>query len=115
MKAQLTEIDLNKLIDQIKSEPAWENAGRNSVPFFTSDTMRISVMGLKESAELKPHKAAGVISVQVLEGKIYFSTDEQISLVETGQMITLEENVTHSVIALKESFFLLTIATKSSS
>ena len=67
-------------------------------------------MGLHQNAELIPHKANGVISVQVLEGKIKFDTEEKSSLIEKGQMIALQENITHSVIALTESFFLLTLA-----
>jgi quercetin dioxygenase-like cupin family protein len=67
-------------------------------------------MGLHENAELKTHKANGVISVQTLEGKINFVTQQQSVIIEKGQMIALEENIAHSVTALKESFFLLTLA-----
>jgi quercetin dioxygenase-like cupin family protein len=51
-----------------------------------------------------------VISVQVLEGKIDFIAEQQHSLMEKGQIIALQENITHSVIAITESFFLLTLA-----
>jgi quercetin dioxygenase-like cupin family protein len=72
--------------------------------------MRIVLIGLHPNAELIPHKANGVISVQVLEGKIKFITEQQNSIIEKGQMIALHENITHSVIALIESCFLLTLA-----
>ena len=75
--------------------------------------MRIVLLGLHQNAELKPHKASGVISVQVLQGKINFITDEQSVDLEQGQMIALQENITHAVKALKESFFLLTLAINS--
>lgn len=72
--------------------------------------MRIVLIGLHENAELKPHKANGVISVHVLEGTINFVTEQQTSLIEKSQMIALHENITHSVLALTETFFLLTLA-----
>lgn len=110
LSAQLVEMDLNKFIDQIKNETAWKTSDRNSLAIFKSETMRIVLMGLHENAELKTHKANGVISVQTLEGKINFVTQQQSVIIEKGQMIALEENIAHSVTALKESFFLLTLA-----
>jgi quercetin dioxygenase-like cupin family protein len=110
LNAQLVEMDLHKFIAQIKSEAAWKESDRNSVTIFKSETMRIVLMGLHQHTELKPHKANGVISVQVLEGKINFSTEEKTSLVESGQMIALQDNITHSVMALTDAFFLLTLA-----
>lgn len=110
LNAQLVELNLNEFIDQLKNETTWADSDRNSVTIFKSETMRIVLMGLHQNAELIPHKANGVISVQVLEGKIKFDTEEKSSLIEKGQMIALQENISHSVIALTESFFLLTLA-----
>ena len=97
-------------IEQIKNEPTWKTNDRNSVTVFKSETMRIVLMGLHENAELKSHKANGVISIQTLEGKINFVTEMQSVILEKGQMIALEENIIHSVMALKVSFFLLTLS-----
>lgn len=110
LNAPLVEMDLNKFIDQIKSEVTWQESDRNSMTIFKSNTMRIVLMGLRENAELKPHKANGVISVQVIEGKMNFVAEDQTTLLEKGQMIALNDNITHSVLALKDTFFLLTLA-----
>ncbi len=109
LNAALVEMNLNEFIMQIRSEPNWANRDRNSVTIFKSDSMRIVLLGLHENAELKPHKANGVISVQVLEGKIEFTAGDQTAYLEKGQMIALQENIMHSVKALAESFFLLTL------
>lgn len=108
--APLLEMNLDGFITQIKNEVTWKESDRNSLTIFKSKTMRIVLMGLHESAELKPHKANGVISVQVLEGKINFSAEEQSCILEKGKMIALHENIVHSVTALKDSFFLLTLS-----
>lgn len=110
LNAPLVEVNLQTLIDQIKRETTWSDSDRNSITIFKSETMRIVLMGLHENAELKPHKANGVVSVHVLEGKIDFITEQRSSLMGKGQIIALQENVIHSIIALTETFFLLTLA-----
>jgi quercetin dioxygenase-like cupin family protein len=110
INAPLVEMNLDESIKQIKSEPTWADSDRNSVTLFKSDRMRIVLIGLHENAELTPHKANGVISVQVLQGKIAFGTEQQSTEVEKGQMIALHENITHNVKALTESFLILTLA-----
>ena len=110
LDAPIVKMNLYEFIEQIKNETTWKDSDRNSVTIFKSTTMRIVLLGLHENAELKPHKANGVISVHVLEGKINFVTEQLTSLIEKGQMIALHENITHSVLALTETFFLLTLA-----
>lgn len=110
LSAPLVEMNMNEFIKQIKDETTWADSDRNSVTIFKSETMRIVIIGLHENAELKPHKANGVISVQVLEGNIQFTAEEQTTQIKKGQMIALQENIMHSVRALTDSFFLLTIA-----
>jgi len=110
LNAPLVEMDLNGFIAQMKEESAWAESDRNSMTIYKSDTMRIVILGLRQNAELKTHQANGIISVQVLEGKINFVTEQKTVSVEKGQMIALHENTPHSVMALTETFFLLTLA-----
>lgn len=110
LNASLVEMDLFEYIRQIKAEATWAERDRNSFTLYKSDALRILLIGLHENAELKPHKSNGVISIQVLQGKLEFSTDEQNKHLERGQMIALQENISHGVKALTESFFLLTLA-----
>lgn len=108
--APLIEMNLFDSITQIKSEATWTESDRNSVTLFKSESMRIVLIGLHLNAELKPHKASGMISVQVILGKIEFKAEQQIIHMEKGQMIALQKDIFHSVKALTESFFLLTLA-----
>lgn len=109
MDATLVSIDVPDFIKQIKSEPAWEKSDRNAMTVYKTDGMRIVLIALHEDAVLARHTAQGIISVQVLEGKINFNTDGQSVLLEKGQMIALHKGEPHSVAAIKESVFLLTI------
>ncbi len=109
LNARLVEIDLNKFIAELKQETTWTDSDRNSITVFKSDTTTIVLIGMHKNAELKEHTAIGDISVQVLDGEIDFFTEQQKFSMGKGQMITLEANIPHSVTALKESFFLLTL------
>jgi len=109
LNGDLVQMDINKFILQIKDESTWLESDRNSMTIFKSDILTIVLLGLHKDAEMKTHQANGVISVQVLEGRINFTTEEKTFSLEKGQMIALHENIPHSVMALEETFFLLTI------
>lgn len=110
LNGPMLEMNLSELILQLKSENSWKAGDRNSITIFKSPTMRIVLMGMRENAILKPHKAKGVISVQVLEGEINFTTDTQDVLLNREHMVALQENYMHGIVARKDSFFLLTLA-----
>lgn len=106
----LVTMNLNHLMEQVRNEPSWKNSDRNSITIFKSDTMRIVLIGLHKGAELKTHTANGIISVQALEGHIQFTAAPKTVELQKGQMLALHKGIPHSVIALEESSFLLTLA-----
>jgi quercetin dioxygenase-like cupin family protein len=109
LDAPLVEMDLNIFIGQIKDEITWATTDHNSITIFKSDNTTVVLIGMHQNAELKKHKAAGNIHVQVLEGHINFNTEQQKIDLKKGQMIALKANIPHSVLALEDSFFLLTV------
>jgi len=110
LDAPLIELDLNAFRRQIKEEKAWQTGDRNSITIYKSDTMRIVLIGLHEGAEMKTHTAPGNISVQCLEGQINFTAEGKTAELTAGKMIALKTGIPHSVKAVKESVFLLTMA-----
>lgn len=111
MDAPLVSMDLSEFIKQIKAETTWENSDRNAITIFKTNGLRIVLVALHKAAVMKKHKAAGLISVQVLQGEINFSTDKQSVILKKDQIIALHEGISHSVKALEESVFLLTLTT----
>ncbi len=107
--ATLMNIDLPAFIKQIKNEPPWQNSDRNAITVFKTNSLRIVFIALHEGAEMPRHIANGIISVQVLEGKLQFNTEKQSIELFSGQMLALHEPIPHSVLAIKESIFLLTL------
>ena len=110
--AAIVEIDLNQYITQLKSEQAWLNSQRNAITLFKTDAMRILMIGLHAGGSLPEHKAEGIISVQVLKGHIRFIVGEDEKKLVEGHMLTLHEKIPHTIVAVEESVFLLTMALK---
>lgn len=108
LDAPLVEMDFNQFISQVKEETTWADSDRNSITIYKSAKLTIVLIGLHKDAELKPHKANGDITVQVLEGKIQFVTEAENTILQKGQLLALHANIIHSVIAKEESFFMLT-------
>lgn len=109
--AALVKIDLPLYMSQIKEETSWKDGKRNAITVFKTNGLRIVLIALHEGSEMARHTADGMISVQVLEGQIQFITDQESVELSKGQMLALHERVPHSVKAIRETIFLLTLTT----
>ena len=109
--APLVSIDIPEFIKQLKAEVTWQTSDRNAITVFKTNGLRIVLIALHEDAEMQEHATEGIISVQVLEGEINFSTDKESLILNQGEMIALHQGLNHSVKAIKESVFLLTLTT----
>ena len=109
--APLVKIDLPSFIEQIRKEKKWKDTDRNAITVFKATGLRIVLIALRKGAEMIKHKADGLISLQVLEGKMQFNTDERSVKLGAGQMLALHEGIPHSLLAKKKTIFLLTLTT----
>ena len=112
LDAPLVSINIPDFIEQLKQEAAWKESDRNTITVFKTNGMRIVLIALHKGAEMATHTANGIISVQVLEGQMKFTADPQTVVLSKGQMLTLHELIPHSVLAIEETVFLLTLSTK---
>jgi len=103
-------INLPAFISQIKNEEAWVKNDRNSITVFKTSDMRIVLGGLHKGAELLPHKAEGIMSIQVIEGTLDLNTDDISDTLQKGQMIAIHKHSNYRVVAAEESIYLLTIS-----
>ena len=110
LNQEMLNFDTDALISQIKSEDAWSRSDRNSLTIFKNDSLCMVIVGLHPDAAMKKHSATGAITLQVLQGDIIFETLNQKSELTRGKMIALPAGIPHQVYAVKESFFLLTLA-----
>lgn len=110
LNAELLLLDLPAATRQLHQEPAWASSDRNALTLFKSDSLRLVLLALHAGATLKTHTAQGVISLQVLSGRLIFGTATETVELGAGQLLTLQAGVPHHVAALEETSFLLTLA-----
>ena len=114
LDAALVQFDLPAATHQLKQETTWHTSDRNALTLFKTNGLRIVLVALREGAVMKTHTAAGHISLQVLEGRLRFHAEPaEPAAVElaAGQMLALHAGIPHSVAALTETTFLLTLTT----
>ena len=111
LDAALVAIDLPAFVKQIKEESTWNESDRNAITVFKTNGLRIVLIALHKGAEMARHTADGIISVQVLEGQMQFNTEWRSVELNKGQVLALHERIPHSLFALKETIFLLTLTT----
>jgi quercetin dioxygenase-like cupin family protein len=111
MDAPLVTIDLFSFIEQIRKEKKWKETDRNAITVFKTNGFRIVLIALRKGAEMVKHTTAGMISIQILKGKMQLHTDQQTVQLGKGQMLALHEGIPHSLLAKKKTIFLLTLTT----
>ncbi len=111
--APFLKIDVPFFIDEIKNERTWLEGDRNAITLLKTTLMRIVLITLRKGAIIKKHKAAGAISLQVLEGKMIFKSNDQLIELARDEMITIHEGIPYSVHAKEDTVFLITINTSS--
>lgn len=79
------------------------------VSLLETDQLKIKQMVLPKGKELPEHKAPGEITVQCIEGHIEFTSIGKADDLKPGQLVHLRTGELHSVKAIEDSSFLLTI------
>lgn len=109
LNAPLVHMDLKEYIKTIRSEKLYQERDVSSMTIYKSETVRLVLMALHKNAVIKRHIANGTITVQVLDGEIQFSTDDQELILKEHDTIALHKLIPHEVKAVKESVFLLSL------
>ena len=77
-----------------------------------TDLLKVIRLVLPAGKEVPPHSAPGEITVQCLEGKILFGTEEGKRELSAGNLLYLTGAAEHSVRAVEDSSALVTILLK---
>lgn len=85
-----------------------------ATPIMDNKVSKVVQFSFPKGKVLKKHKTSSSILVLVIMGKVRFIAEEEV-LLETGQLVSLEPNVEHSVEAIEDSVMLLTLTPSPSS
>ena len=99
------------LADEIREVRSQLAAGgeRTARTIVKDGPLRVTLVGLGAAGTMRPHKADGPITVQVLEGEIEFEVEGERRTLAVGSLFALEAGLTHSVMSREGGVFLLTV------
>jgi quercetin dioxygenase-like cupin family protein len=84
--------------------------GERTTALFKTDDLEVMRLVLPAGKSLPPHRVAGEITVQCIEGVIDVTLDGESRILDAGQLIYLARDVVHGVVAIEDASVLLTIA-----
>lgn len=96
-------------LDAQESRPK-QNEPRKTSMLVKHPELRIALVTMLAGTTWDDHKTDARISVQPLRGQIKFKTSGSTVDLSAGQLLILDPGVPHSVEAVEESAFLLTLA-----
>ena len=98
-QVDLNQVDLNEEIVRLQAEASSEESGRKT-----------KMLAMRAGIRWEDHKTNARICLHVLRGDIRFHTANGMFELRPGQLLTLAPSIVHSVDALEESAFLLTLS-----
>ncbi|CAN5851431.1 hypothetical protein BH20CHL4_BH20CHL4_05980 [soil metagenome] len=100
-------VDLNQEIARYNSDVP---SGRRSEILVKNPSLRVVLVTMKAGTESHEHSVAGPITVQALQGAFAVSAEDENLELMAGGFLALEGGVAHSVRAIEDGAFLLTIS-----
>lgn len=83
--------------------------GRNARTLVKNGPLRVTLVMLRGGGEIAPHRAAGPITVHVLDGEIQFNAAGQDHRLAAGDLLVLDAGVEHHLASETGGAFLLTV------
>jgi quercetin dioxygenase-like cupin family protein len=98
-------------ITSLKQDPAWQSGERAARTLVKEGRLRAVLTLMRAGMRLHDHKTDGAVTVHCLQGRMQLQTaiGHPLELIE-GELVALDAGVTHSVEALTECAFLVTLA-----
>jgi quercetin dioxygenase-like cupin family protein len=100
--------NLQEEIRRLESEQPWQ-AEHTANTLVKYPDLRIVLVALRAGGTLHEHRTSGRISIQTLLGKVTLHLRNEMLEIPAGQLVTLDHDLVHDVVAEVNSVFLLTI------
>lgn len=107
----MLQFSLASELDQLHRDESWlPPTGRSSKTLVKYPDLRIVLIAMKANTRMHEHTAAGRISVHTLNGHIRVRLPERVVDLPAGNLLALDQCVSHDVEASEDSVFLLTLS-----
>lgn len=107
--APIVKVCLGNAVRQLQEDPAWEH-GRSSRTLAKYPDFRAVLVTMKSGTSMEEHKTEGSISVHTLTGRVRLNVGSEHMEIPADHVVMLYSELPHSVDALADSSFLLTMA-----
>jgi hypothetical protein len=101
------------LIERMKQSRSWENGELNSVVLLRSQGKKILITALHEGTEIVSFQSGDSVTIQVVEGKLYFQNNNKSVTLSENQHLTITDGLKFHLTSQEETVFLLTILKRS--
>ena len=109
LAASIQVIDFAETSARLRAEQHCSASGHRQIAIVRHGPVSLILYAFEKNGVLKQHRAAGVVTMQVLAGRIEISAAGVIHDVKPGEVVALAPEVLHSVRALLVSDMLLTV------
>lgn len=103
-------IDLAAALEALRGEHHESTDRHRQITVFHKGPLRIVLFAFEAGAGLPAHRAPGFVVIHTLRGRITVKTMHASHELATGQLVMLDPEVVHDVVAAEASDMLLTIS-----
>lgn len=101
--------DLDEVAAKLRQELHAGEAGHRQETLYKLGPTSVSLFHFGNLTRLAPHRAKGVVTIQVLKGHLQVTAEGQAHDLRAGHLLVLAPGVEHDVVAREESQMLLTV------
>ena len=107
----ISQSNLPEEIKKLHKENAWlERTGPSSKTLVKHPDLRVVLIAMRGKMCMHEHRTTARISIQTLEGRIRLRLGDRNVDLPAGQLLVLDQCVSHDVEAEEDSAFLLTLS-----
>lgn len=103
------QIDLGEAAAKLLAESLPEHRTHRQETLYRHGPLTVALFVFDGGAYMQPHSAKGVVTVQVLQGRLKMTAEGRVHELSTGQLLLLAPGVEHDVLAEEPSRMLLTV------
>jgi quercetin dioxygenase-like cupin family protein len=107
--APVHHVDLEESAGRISAIHASSSAGHKHETLYKHGPVTVALFVFESGAGLLEHTAGGVVTVQVLQGRLKMTAEGKAHELSGGQMLVIAPGVRHDVYAQEPTRMLLTV------
>lgn len=102
-------IDLGEVASTLLAEPLSETRNHRQETLYRHGRLTVALFLFDRGASMPQHVAEGVVTVQVLQGRLKMTSEGQVHDLAAGSLLVLAPGVQHDVHAIEPTRMLLTV------